>query len=314
MRSRARRQIEAAWRGEAPVTAALLRGASLPYGLAMRGRNALFDLGLRKQHRLPRPVISVGNLTTGGTGKTPVVAWLAGQLRAAGHVPGVLTRGYAARAGEVDDEVLELRRLLNDDELVEPNPNRIAGATTLLDRRPDVSVLLLDDGFQHRRVARDFDLVLLDATNPFGFGHVLPRGLLREPVNGLRRASAVLVTKCDRADPADALARVPADLPHFTARQRLTVDAPTPFAAFCGLGNPDAFFNALPTQPKLTRTYPDHHRYTAADADDLRGLGLPLVCTRKDAVKLTTFDLPLHVADLTLDVDPGLAELLIKQV
>ncbi|MEM8875973.1 MAG: tetraacyldisaccharide 4'-kinase [Planctomycetota bacterium] len=307
MSHRFRQHVETAMRGDAPLTGSVLWLASLPYGLAMGVRNGLFDKGIRKQHRLGRPVISVGNLTTGGTGKTPVVAWLAGRLHAAGHVPGVLTRGYGARPGEIADEVAELRELLSDAELVEANPDRVAGAATLLERRPDVTVLLLDDGFQHRRVARDFDLVLLDATNPFGFGHVLPRGHLREPVTGLRRASAVLITKCDLADPPTPDFAGPV----FTARQRVTVDVPEPFAAFCGLGNPGAFFASLPVEPHTTRTFPDHHRYTDTDADALRSIGLPLVCTRKDAVKLVQFDLPLHIAELSLDVDEGLAERII---
>lgn len=308
--------VEAAMRGEKPATAALLHALSLPYGAAVRGRNLLFDYRLRSQHPLPRPTISVGNLTTGGTGKTPVVAWLAERLRHHGHVAGILTRGYGAAPGTVADEVVELQRHVGD--AIEANPDRLAGADALLRRRPDVSVLLLDDAFQHRRVARHADLVLLDATNPFGFDHVLPRGHLREPLSGLRRATAVLITKSDLADPEPARRRVPAAIPVFTARQHVTVaDVEGPYAAFCGLGNPDAFFatvaRTLGPAEKSVR-FPDHHRYTSADAAKLRRLDLPLVCSRKDAVKLTAIDLPVHVAELSIDVDAGLLDLLLRQL
>ena len=139
-------------------------------------------------------------------GKTPVVRWMADRLRADGRHVAVLARAYRAARGEFGDEQVMLDRLLNDDHAdnrvtVVANPDRVAAAGRALARRPDVDVFVLDDGFQHRRLARDLDVVLLSATNPFGYEHVLPRGMLREPLAGLRRAapsSSPTPTRCRR--------------------------------------------------------------------------------------------------------------------
>src|SRR4051812_22379030 len=177
------------------VGAALLRAGlsviSPVYATVMRGRNAKFDLGLGVT-RLPRPVISVGNITAGGTGKTPVVRWLCERLRDTGERPAVLMRGYKAAAGERGDEAAMLEGMLNrsgvQNVVVHAQADRVAGGLGVLRDHPDVSVFVLDDGFQHRRLARDFDLVLVDACEPLGYGRVFPRGLLREPACGLGRA------------------------------------------------------------------------------------------------------------------------------
>src|SRR5688572_7602904 len=127
----------------------------------MRARNALFDTGLRVKH-LPRPVASVGNLTTGGTGKTPVVQWLYDRLRTAGHHPAVLTRGYKSKPGAPADEQAMLASLLahaDHSPIIQANPSRLAASREVLRDHPKVTVFILDDGFQHRRLARDFDLV-----------------------------------------------------------------------------------------------------------------------------------------------------------
>src|SRR5205814_1694442 len=166
-------------------------------------RNSSYSRGILRSARAARPVISVGNITTGGTGKTPVVRWLASRLRDQGKHVAILLRGYKSAGAAGSDERELLDRLLNastsdNPVIVHANPDRVAGAAETLQKHPDVDVFVLDDGFQHRRLQRDFDLVLIDATNPFGFGHVLPRGLLREPLGGLGRASALLITRCDQ--------------------------------------------------------------------------------------------------------------------
>ena len=173
-------------------------------------RNHLYDTGILHATRLPRPVVSIGNLTAGGTGKTPMVRWLAGRLRDGGLSVAVLSRGYKSAAGQLGDEQIMLDRLLNAPALppvlLRANPNRIAAAAAVLREQPETRVFLLDDGFQHRRVARDLDIVLLNAADPFGCDHVLPRGLLREPVGGLRRAGAVVITHADRVPDSSLLA------------------------------------------------------------------------------------------------------------
>ena len=168
------------------------------YAGAMSIRNHLFDRGWRPQTRIPVPVISVGNLTAGGTGKTPTVAWVVRTLQSWGATPAIISRGYGGQGG-TNDEKRVLDQLLPG-VLHRLNPDRVAAALELTSAtdssRP--SVLVLDDAFQHRRIARDFDLVLVDCLNPWGFGHLFPRGLLRESLRSLQRASCVLLTRSGR--------------------------------------------------------------------------------------------------------------------
>ena len=267
------------------------------YATAARLRNLAYDRGLREVVRLPRPTVSVGNLTVGGTGKTPVVRWLATRL--AHRRPAVLLRGYKSAAG-LSDEAALLGELLGDAVPVEADPDRAAAAARVLARRPDVGLFLLDDGFQHRRVARAVDLVLIDVTNPFGHGHVLPRGLLREPAAGLRRASAVLLTRCDLADadPVEDRVRSLADAPVFRSRFETTYATPQGepvdlsgrrVVAACGVGNPAAFFDGVRRRGADVMTelaFPDHHAFKADDAVRIAAAGETAVVTGKDWVKL----------------------------
>ena len=182
---------------------------SLVYGLLARGRNFAFDSGFKKTHRADCPVISVGNLTTGGTGKTPVVAHLIHELSQAGVHAVLLSRGYKAVDEHANDEKLMLDQMCPG--LIHlQNPDRVLSAQQAVNtHRADI--IVLDDGFQHRRLARGLDIVLIDATCPWGHGFLLPRGLLREPRSGLRRASLVCVTRCDQVD-AQTLTQVKADI------------------------------------------------------------------------------------------------------
>ena len=185
------------------ATAALLRGflriGELGYAAAIRLRNKAYDLGLKKTHRVGVPIVSVGNLTLGGTGKTPMVRWLAEWFKKQGIHAAVVSRGYGAAAGEANDEALEMRLLLPDVPHLQ-NPDRVAAAREAISKH-DCRLVVLDDGFQHRRIARDLDIVLLDASAPFGYGHVFPRGMLREPISGLRRADAVILSRADLIAP-----------------------------------------------------------------------------------------------------------------
>ena len=187
-------------RGFGPALARLgLTAASVPYGTAVRLRNRLFDAGWKARHRAAVPVVSVGNLTLGGTGKTPCVEYLARFYRDRGFRVAILSRGYgggdAAGTGP-NDEALVLEENLPDVPHLQ-GADRVALAGVAVEEL-EADLLILDDGFQHRRLARDLDVVLLDATDPFGQGRLFPRGLLREPASSLRRADAVLVSRCDQ--------------------------------------------------------------------------------------------------------------------
>jgi len=164
------------------------------YATVTKVRNGFYRLGIFSTRKLPRPTIAIGNLTTGGTGKTPMVLWLAEQLIARRLRPAILLRGYRGDESGSDEQRM-LAAHLGERASVVANPDRFAGAMTAVSHLPQPEVFVLDDAFQHRRAARDFNLLLISATNPFGYGHVLPRGLLREPIGGLNRADAVVITR-----------------------------------------------------------------------------------------------------------------------
>jgi len=299
-------------RGIGPALArSTLWGASLVYGGAVRLRNALYDRGWLQVSRAEVPVVSVGNLTVGGTGKTPCVEYVARFYRGHDLRVAILSRGYGAQAGP-NDEALVLEHNLHDVPHLQ-GANRAALAATAVEEL-ESEVLVLDDGFQHRALARDLDLVLVDATNPWGHGHLLPRGLLRETRLGLRRASMILLTRCDqvrtpeRGRLREELARLVEHAEVAETEHRplewlnaegctaaLTMTAHRPVAAFCGIGNPEAFRHTLEllgSAPADFRVYPDHHAYTRADVDDLRTWAgrqpaeTVVVTTQKDLVKL----------------------------
>ena len=172
--------------------------ASWLYRFAINVRNARFDRGVGVV-TLDRPVISVGNLTTGGVGKTPMVMWIAELLRRHDYRPVIGMRGYGARRGERSDEEAEyLDRL--DDVAVVAEPDRAAALSTFLEDHREVDCAILDDGFQHRRIARQLDLVLIDASRRTLTDRFLPAGHLREPIANLQRADAVIVTRAEAID------------------------------------------------------------------------------------------------------------------
>jgi len=193
--------------GPAPL-ALLAAPLAWAYGVGVGLRNARFDRGVGVQ-RLPLPVISVGNITAGGTGKTPMVTWIASQLRLRGHRPLIAMRGYGARPGVMGDEEREYRALLDAIEVV-AHPKRADALRRHLAAPPAQAnppdCILLDDGFQHRQIHRDLDLVLVDASRPALGDRLLPSGWLREPARGLARADAVIVTRSSGEDPTLARA------------------------------------------------------------------------------------------------------------
>jgi tetraacyldisaccharide 4'-kinase len=172
---------------------------SAVYGLGAAARNTAYDRGWKTSQRATVPVVSVGNITLGGTGKTPMVEWIARWYRRRGVRVTLISRGYG-HAGGINDEGLVLEENLPDvPHLQDPDRLQLASiATTEL----EAELIILDDGFQHRRLTRDLDLVMLDALDPFGLGKLFPRGLLREPIRSLRRASAVILSRADLLEPS----------------------------------------------------------------------------------------------------------------
>jgi tetraacyldisaccharide 4'-kinase len=334
----ARRRLLAVVRGEATglrptMTRFGLAVASIPYGAVVRLRNFAYDRGWITVHRAAAPVVSIGNLTVGGVGKTPFVEFVADYYRRREARVAVLSRGYGAADGP-NDEALVLEANLPDVPHLQ-SADRVALATAAVEEL-ESEVLVLDDGFQHRRLARDVDIVLIDATDPWGGGRLLPRGLLREPASGLRRAHVVALTRCDQATPAaiadirEHLRRLAPDAPLIETVHRPVelIDAAAataplddlrgrPVAAFCGLGNPEAFRRTLidcGADLRDFRIYPDHHGYSRHDVDDLQTWAgaLPrdgmVVVTQKDLVKLGISELGgrlLQALRVRLDVTSG---------
>ena len=341
-----RERLQQNWREVASgerrgIAAGVVRGAlwaaCLPYGAAAWWRNRGYDRGRYAVTRVDVPVICVGNLTVGGVGKTPMVKWVARRLRSWDVRVAILSRGYGAEAGARNDEGLELELDLPDVPHLQ-HPDRAAAAEVAIEEL-GMEALVLDDGFQHRRLARDLDVVLLDATSPFGFGHCLPRGALRESPRGLRRAGAVVLTRADmlaaerRAVVQREAARLAPQAAWAEAVHRPTclVDAAgaasdlcglrgARVAAFCGVGNPAGFRHTLEhlgAELATFRPLPDHHNYTRDDVDALAEAARSaraelVVCTRKDLVKLQAQrlgDLPLRAVAVEIGFLAGEAEL-----
>ncbi|MDJ0522799.1 MAG: tetraacyldisaccharide 4'-kinase [Planctomycetota bacterium] len=307
-----------------------LRVLSLGWALGAWIGRVPYALGLRRPVRLDVPVISVGNIAVGGTGKTPFVAWLAARLRANGRTPGILARGYGGPLAEqaLNDEGLVLRYVLGEDVPQQQDPDRVRGGRALLARHPEVDVILLDDGFQHRRLARDLDIVLLDAMEPFGFGHLLPRGRLRERPAALGRAGATVLTRTERvpaptADVAAARIERLAGRPPARARTVLAarglrdeLDGATVFAV-CGIGNPRGFLGTLDDLGARVvgrRVLRDHEVMPESSWADIVGEAREtgaecIVTTRKDAVKYDSLPAEVVVIDVETEIVAGEDEL-----
>jgi tetraacyldisaccharide 4'-kinase len=292
-----------------------LGGVAGSYRVGVAARNLAFDRGWKATHRAVVPVVSVGNLTLGGTGKTPMVEWISRWYRSRGVRVAILSRGYGDSAG-LNDEGRVLEENLPDVPHLQ-SPDRVTLARCAVEEL-ESEILVLDDGFQHRRLGRDLDVVLLDALDPFGLGRIFPRGLLREPIGSLRRAGVVVISRADLVDePTRAAIRARAERAAGPLRWALARHAPLDLfdsegrsiplqeaqgrkiGAFCGIGNPEGFrrtLEGLKLEVAGFRAFPDHHAYGASDVADLgnwlRGLGAELaLTTQKDLVKLRALKL-----------------------
>lgn len=301
------------------LAASLLRGAlsavELPVAWYVRRKNRAFDEGRAAIQRAAAPVISVGNLTAGGTGKTPLVAWLARHLQEQGKQVVLISRGYGSKGGKQNDEARELAATLPGVPHLQ-NPDRVAAARQAVAEHPG-AVLILDDAFQHRRLHRDLDIVLLDALCPFGYEHIIPRGLLREPVEGLQRADVVILSRANLIDEAARAAirervqlaptaiwaeavHAPCELlSHDGSSQPIDRLRGKRIAAFCGIGNPAGFRRTLEiagAEIVAWREFADHCPYNASQIVSLaawaRDRNAELVlCTHKDLVKVSREEL-----------------------
>lgn len=314
-----------------------LAAIEVPYTLAVCWRNYGYDRGHTPTQRVTVPVISVGNLSMGGTGKTPLVAWIAERLQQRGVRVALVSRGYGAKTGEKNDEALELEARLPGVPHLQ-NPNRVAAAERAITDF-NAQVILLDDGFQHRRLARDLDIVLLDAVEPFGHGRVFPRGTLREPISGLRRADVIALSRADMVDAAERtriqvicerenpnavwieMRHAPVCLRSIDGQQApLAALSGRPVAAFCGIGNPAGFRHTLSIcgyHVLGLREFPDHHAFTTAEAQAIADSArqqnaAAVVCTHKDLVKLNGQDfggMDVWAIEIGLNISVGEAAL-----
>jgi tetraacyldisaccharide 4'-kinase len=288
--------------------------AAAGYSLIVRLRNFLYSKSWLKIHHVNAVVFSVGNITTGGTGKTPLVIWLCNyltqnlNLKTKNYGCAILTRGYKTRcASSVMRRAKNARNTqyaIRNTDIDEPaiiaescpqakviiNPDRIAGAVEAIDKS-GAKILIMDDGFQHRRLARDLDIVTVDATLPFGYGRLLPAGMLREPLSALKRANAVVITRGDQVTEAK-LAELEQKLQHINPKMIIARSIHAPVCAksaedkeidveklknkrifaFCGIGNPDAFFETikgLGCELIGLKTYNDHYYYKEGDIADI---------------------------------------------
>ncbi|MBI2902215.1 MAG: tetraacyldisaccharide 4'-kinase [Candidatus Methylomirabilis oxyfera] len=317
---------------------AFLRLASYVYGGLVSVRAVLFARGLTGVRRLPVPVLSVGNLIAGGTGKTPFVEMLAHRLQKQGHRVAIVLRGYRGRSTTpmiisdgrgllceppvaADEAYLLARHLPGVAVLTGADRYRVGQVAW---EQLKCGVIVLDDGFQHLRLYRDLDIVLLDAANPMGYGRLLPSGLLRERPKGLARAHLLVLTHADSVSDLDPIKRslrryAPSAPIALAVHKPLGLTGPCGekrlppselmgqrVVAFSGIANPRGFETTLVRLGAVVlahRAFPDHYAYSAADLESLSVSAMKahasfMVTTEKDMVKLTRLNLEKMVTPL----------------
>lgn len=328
------------------IAASVIRGClsclTPLYRLGVGWRNRKFDRAARDRrssliHHADIPVISVGNLTTGGTGKTPLVIWIARFLSERQRRVVLISRGYgadrSADGSEKNDEAIEMEhRLPGVPHLQDPNRSLMSQIAV---EEFKAQIIILDDAFQHRQLHRDLNVVLIDATLPFGYGRLLPRGLLREPLDSLHRADLVILTRCDMITETDRH-RILATLERESegrpiAQTRTTISGliqstgnqtpidqlhGIPVFFFCGIGNPENFRQTLENiglDVRGSHIFPDHHRFSRSDLEQLghevAACGAEaVVCTHKDLVKIGTNTIgrqPLYAIQIDIEFVAG---------
>jgi len=311
-----------------PAIRLLLWPLAFLYGSYVRLRARLYARGWLKRKRLKGMVVSIGNLTVGGTGKTPMVIWLTQQLLAQGKRVAILSRGYRSANG-TSDEIELMRQRFQDRVAFGVGKNRFVQGRRL-EAQKEIDVFLLDDGFQHLQLARDIDIVLLDASREMGKERLLPSGGLREPLSALSRANLVVFTRVENAPGVrEAIQRL-WKFPVFAAETRLlgfrlfggdrtlfpadSIGA-GPFFAFCGIGNPEAFFRDLESwhvPVTGSRKFRDHHRYVPEDIALLeraasQANARAFLTTEKDAQNLAGLAFPskpVYVSMIDLKLIP----------
>jgi len=300
------------------------------YRFAVWYRNRGFDTGSAKIESVAAKVISVGNITTGGTGKTPMVVWICEYLQRQTKIA-IVSRGYGSKDGAPNDEAMELSARLPNVPHIQ-NPDRVAAARKCIEEHSSEAIVV-DDGFQHRKLARDVDIVLVDASNPFGYGFLIPRGLQREPVASLSRADAVVVTRCDRVNPAEleslrqrisnetsapiAFARTKASTLIQSDGKEVSIEdaAAGKWFAFSAIGNPAAFEASLSEigfSVADTMRFRDHHHFSENDLKKIAAAAKQsgadrIVCTHKDLVKVGAAEID-GIAVFALRVDVEIVE------
>jgi len=327
------------------------------YGAITRARNSLYEKSVFKSYSLGVLTVSIGNITVGGTGKTPLVALVAEVLAKKGEKVCILTRGYGrnnpnkrvlvsdgekilTEVGQAGDEPFELAQKLTGKAVVIADANRVSAGNWARERF-GITCFILDDAFQHRKVRRDLDIICIDATNPFGNEKTLPSGILREPLENLKRADAIVITRAnltkDVLSLKSQISKYNRTCPIFVAENKIsnlvkleefpthpqkspsqtdyrqTLRAADNLLAFCALGNPNNFFEQL-RQEKFElvspQKFPDHHFYTQKDIEKIvaqadQSGAKALLTTAKDAVKLKNlkFEVPCFVVESAMVFD-----------
>jgi len=331
------------------VSSIALAPLGVLYGAAARTRRALYQTGIFRVQRIDAPVISVGNITTGGTGKTPLVEWIARAVASEGKRVCILTRGYGRKEPRQRVVVSDGKSILADAITAGDEPLLLAenllGLAAVISDADRVSaakwareyltseVFILDDGFQYLRLARNLNILIVDATNPWGGGRLLPGGRLREPLSGLTRADCIVITRAGQTTQTESLeSRIrqlagerpilrswvktkylrPLNSAQADSDDRKTAPHER-VAAFCGIGSPQSFFTNLRRDGYslcYSRAFPDHHWYRQSDIEEIlrearKQSATVLFTTGKDAVKLRSlrFDLPCYVVEIDMEFD-----------
>jgi tetraacyldisaccharide 4'-kinase len=327
------RRLERLWYRPARL-AYLLLPLALAYRTVEAVRRQLYRMRVFERTRLPIPVVIVGNITAGGTGKTPLVQWLARRLSEAGRRPAIVTRSYAANAsvpahvrGDDDPAMRGDEAVLLAATLACPvwsGPDRRENARALLEAHPEIDTLLCDDGLQHHALERDVQIAVVDAARGFGNRLPLPAGPLREPLSRLREVDAIVLNG------EQSVPRLPSDVPRFTMTLRGTqfrnlldpsrIETAEAFKAMrlvavAGIGNPARFFMHLHDLGLAfeARSFPDHHRFRA---EDLRFPAADaILMTEKDAIKCTAFrDARMWALPVTAATSDALVQLIVERI